>query len=302
MNKIHQINSIKEVHQSFGLASPKHPLISVIWAKDFPSMKPYEGMKYTSDLFMISMKDGIIGSIGYGRSSYDFTEGMLIFSKPRQVITVENKTVEDDANGWMLVFHPDLIRKSELGRTIDQYTFFDYEVHEALHLSDTEKATLTDLALTIESEINQNIDKHSQKLMISTIELILDFCNRYYDRQFYIRTNHNKDLVAKFEHLIKQYYKSDNPLNIGVLSVKYCAKQLNMSANYLGDLIKIETGRSAKDHINEHVINKSKNMLLGSDRSISEVAYHLGFEYPQGFGKLFKSKVGMSPSQYRRMN
>lgn len=302
MKDIHQINSITEAHQSFGLTSPKHPLISVVWAKDFPSMKPYEGMRYTSDLFMVSMKDGVVGSMGYGRNSYDFTEGMMVFSRPHQVLTVENKTVEDEANGWMLIFHPDLIRKSELGRTIDEYTFFDYKVHEALHLSDEEQSTLMDLVLKIEREINQNMDKHSQKLMISTIELMLDFCNRYYDRQFYVRTNYNKDLVATFEQIIKEYYQSQSPTVLGVLSVKACAEKLNMSPNYLGDMIKTETGRSAKDYINDYVINKAKNMLLGSGESVSEIAFTLGFEYPQGLSKLFKSKVGMSPSQYRNLN
>lgn len=302
MKDIHRINSITEAHQSFGLESPKHPLVSVIWAKDFPDMKAYKGMKYTTDLFMISMKDGISGSMGYGRNSYDFTEGMMVFSRPRQVLTVENKTVEEEANGWMLIFHPDLIRKSELGRTIDEYTFFDYKVHEALHLSDEEKRTLIDLVLKIEREINQNMDKHSQKLMISTIELMLDFCNRYYDRQFYVRTNYNKDLVATFEQIIKEYYQSESPTLSGVLSVKACAEKLNMSPNYLGDMIKTETGRSAKDYINDYVLYKAKNMLLGSTDSVSEIAYSLGFEYPQGLSKLFKSKVGMSPSAYRNLN
>lgn len=301
-NDILQIKSIKEVHDTLGLPAPKHPLISIIWAKDFPDVKQFVGLKYVSQLFNISMKDGIEGAMGYGRNSYDFTEGMMVFSRPQQVLTIQDKTIQEDAKGWMLMVHPDLFRKSELAQSIDSYSFFDYEVNEALHLSDEEKETLTDLVLKIEKEINQNIDKHSQKLMISTLELILDFCNRYYDRQFYVRTNYNKDLISKFNHIIRDYYKSDRPLSSGVLSVKSCAEQMNMSPNYLGDLIKAETGRSAKDHINDYVIDRAKNLLLGGGDSISEIAYSLGFEYSQGFGKLFKSKVGMSPSQYRNIN
>ncbi|WP_353779730.1 helix-turn-helix domain-containing protein [Winogradskyella sp. 3972H.M.0a.05] len=302
MEDIFHIKSITEANKLFGMPPPKHPLVSVMWAKDFPDFNRYKGVKFNTDLFMISLKDGITGSMGYGRNSYDFNEGTLIFSKPNQVMSSEEKNIEDNSKGWMLLFHPDLIRKSELGSTISNYTFFDYEVHEALHLSDEEQETITELIHKIEKEYNQNIDKHSQKLIISNIELILDYCMRYYDRQFYVRTNLNQDHVSEFEHLLKEYFASEKPSELGLPSVRYCGEALNMSPNYLSDLLKKETGKNAKDHIYAFVVNKAKNRLLGTTNSISEIAYDLGFEYPQHFSKLFKSKTGMSPAKYRSMN
>ena len=302
MDEIFHIKSITEANRLFGRTAPKHPLVSVMWAKDFPDYNEFRGYKLNTDLYMISFKDGITGSLGYGRNSYDFTEGTMVFSKPNQVLTVEEKNIEDDAKGWVLVFHPDLIRKSPLSTVIGSYTFFDYEVHEALHLSDDEKATLTDLVKKIEIEINQNIDKHSQKLIVSTIELILYYCNRYYDRQFYVRTNLHQDHIAEFEAFLKDYYNSEKPTELGLPSVKYCGEQLHMSSNYLSDLLKKETGKSAKDHIYAFIVNKAKNQLLGTTASISEIAYDLGFEYPQHFSKLFKKQSGMSPAKYRLQN
>ncbi|OSY86924.1 hypothetical protein WH52_14165 [Tenacibaculum holothuriorum] len=302
MKEIIHIKSITEINKTFGLPAPKHPLITVMWAKDFPDFSQYYGVKYNSDLFSISLKDGIEGVLGYGRNNYDFEDGTMIFSKPNQVLSIEEKTVAEDAKGWSIIFHPDLIRKSELGKNINTYSFFDYEVHEALHLSEDEKATLTDLVKKIELEINQNIDKHSQKLINSTLELILDYCNRYYDRQFYVRTNLHQDHVTEFENLLRTYFTSEKPSTLGLPSVKYCGEQLNMSPNYLSDLLKKETGKSAKDHIYAFVVNKAKNKLLGTTNSVSEIAYDLGFEYPQHFSKLFKKQTGISPAKYRLQN
>lgn len=301
MSDIIQIKSITECHKAMALAPPKHPLVSLINLKDLTGME-YGGDRFTSDLYMISLKDGASGSMGYGRVSYDFTDGMMVFTKPNQVLYNENKEIEPDAKGWVLLFHPDLIRKSELGKNIDQYSYFSYEVHEALHLSDDEKKTLTDIVRKIEQEYQLNIDKHSQKLIISNIELLLDYCNRYYDRQFYVRTNHNQDLVSKFEKLLHEYYNSEKPGELGIPSVRYCGEQMNMSPNYLSDLLKKETGKNAKDHIYYHITNRAKNKLLGTTLSVSEIAYDLGFEYPQHFSKLFKKKTGISPAQYRNQN
>ena len=302
MNEIINIKSITETNKLFGLASPKHPLVAIMWAKDFPDFSQYYGIKYNSDLFSIALKDGMEGRLGYGRNNYDFEDGTMVFSKPNQVLSIEEKTVVKDAKGWVLIFHPDLIRKSELSKRIGNYRFFDYEVHEALHLSEEEKATLTDLVNKIEIEINQNIDKHSQKLIVSTIELILDYCNRYYDRQFYVRTNLHQDHISEFESFLKDYFNSEKPTELGLPSVKYCGEQFNMSSNYLSDVLKKETGKSAKDHIYAFVVNRAKNKLLGTTESISEIAYDLGFDYPQHFSKLFKKQTGMSPAKYRVQN
>lgn len=302
MNEIVHIKSIAESRKLFGMPPPKHPLVSIMWAKEFPDFGQYQGIKFNTDLYMISFKDGITGSMGYGRNTYDFSEGTMVFSKPGQVLSSEEKNIAEDSKGWALLFHPDLIRRSELSKTIGNYSFFEYEVHEALHLSDEEKDILSDLIRKIEIEISQNIDKHSQKLIISTIELLLDYCNRYYDRQFYVRTNLHQDHVSDFERLLKSYYNSELPSTLGLPSVKYCGEQLHMSPNYLSDMLKKETGRSAKDRIHQFVINRAKNKLLGSTQSISEIAYDLGFEYPQHFSKLFKKRTGISPNKYRLQN
>ncbi|USD39744.1 AraC family transcriptional regulator [Ferrimonas sp. SCSIO 43195] len=200
------------------------------------------------------------------------------------------------------MFHPDLIRGSALGQAIDSYHFFDYEVNEALHLSDLEKRNITELVLKIESEIGQNLDAHSQDLIVTNIELLLKYCSRYYDRQFYTRTNLNSDISQKFSALLKSYYYEQQQLEAGVPSVRYCAEQLNISTSYLSDLLKKETGRNAQDHIHHFVINKAKTLLLSSDATVSQIAFQLGFEYSQHFSRLFKAKVGQTPRDYRSVH
>ncbi|MCT4644410.1 MAG: helix-turn-helix domain-containing protein [Carboxylicivirga sp.] len=293
-----EINTITQIHDAIGIAKPKHPLVSVIPIKHL-SDYDYGDFTYVMNLYHISLKTGISGEITYGRNSYDFQEGTMVFSKPQQSMAYgENKTTEE--GGWSLFFHPDLIRKSELGKTIDQYNFFSYDAFEALHLSEDERESLTDLIRKIEKEYSQNIDQHSQELIIANIELILKYCARYYDRQFYTRTNINKDSASQFEQLLKVYYNSDKPLNMGVPTVKYCAEQLNMSSHYLSDMLRKETGKSAQEHIYNFLINKAKTKLLASSDTVSQIAYELGFDYPQHFSKLFKSKAGNSPAEYRK--
>jgi AraC-like DNA-binding protein len=302
MNNIITISAITQAHQILGLQPPKHPLVSLINIKDFPVDIDFGDVRFMLELYMVSLKDGVSGSMGYGRNSYDFTNGTMVFSKPDQVLFTESKEIEADAKGWMLLFHADLIRKSELGKLMDTYSYFSYDVHEALHLSEDEKWTLTDLVRKIEMEYNQNIDKHSQKLIVSNIGLLLDYCTRYYDRQFYVRTNLNQDLISNFDNLLKEYFNSEKPAELGLPTVQYCGTQLHMSPNYLSDLLKKETGKTAKDHIYSYIINRAKNKLLGTTGSISEIAFDLGFDYPQHFSKLFKKKTGMSPAKYRTLN
>lgn len=303
MKEIIRLKSISEVHRFLGLPKPNHPLVSVIELNDDIVNFDYGDNKYLFDFYQVNLKRGFSGSLIYGRNSYDFEDGTLIFIKAGQVIQMEKLPEKvENSSGWTLLFHPDLIRKSELGKTIDDYSFFDYCLTEALHVSEKEIISLNALVNKIQIEYNQNIDKHSQELIIANIEILLKYSKRYYDRQFYTRTNLNKDLISKFERLMTKYYQSDSPSQHGVLSVKYCADSLNMSSNYLGDLIKNETGRSAKDHIHDYIIEKAKTNLIGSNDTVSEIAYGLGFEYPQSFNKLFKAKTGMSPSEYRNLN
>lgn len=302
MKEIIRIKSITEVHDFYGFEKPKHPLISVLPIDERMTNFNYGDNRYTLDFYQISLKEGIRGTLSYGRSTYDFQEGTMTFIKPNQVLRIENNAAYKGSKGWTLLFHRDLIRRSELGKAIEYFSFFDYEANEALHLSIDEKNALTEFVQKIEKEYNQNIDKHSQDIIIANIDMILKYCKRYYDRQFYTRTNLNKDLISKFEEVMRDYYRSDKPFEKGVLSVKSCAQSLNMSSNYLGDLVKTETGRNAKDHIQDYVIDLAKTKIIGSTQSISEIAYSLGFEYPQGFNKLFKAKTGFSPSQYRNLN
>ena len=302
MSEIIRIETVSQVHEFYELKKPNHPLVSVIPINDTITNFDYGDVSYALNLYQISLKMGISGSLSYGRNSYDFQEGTMVFTQPNQVLRITDQREIQGSSGWTLFFHPDLIRKSELGKTIEQYAFFSYDAHEALHLSEKERKSLTELAKKIEEECSLNIDRHSQKLIISNIELLLDYCTRYYDRQFYTRTNLNKDFVTKFEALLKDYYQSEKPLELGMLSVKQCGAELNMSAHYLSDLLKKETGMNAQEHIYQYVISRAKTLLLSSKESISQIAYSLGFEYSQHFSKLFKSKTGMSPGAYRNLN
>ncbi len=299
-----RINSISQAHQAMGLPKPKHPLVTVVHTRDFESEQDFNGVRIINNLYQITLKEAGCGNLLYGKNSYDYEEGTLVFTSPGQVTMFEGDLPsEDDSNeGWILAFHPDLIRKSTLSAKIDNYSFFHYDVNEALHLSEEELGTIEDLLDKIVKEYSQNLDKHSQNLIISNIELLLDYCTRFYDRQFYTRTNLNTDVVSKFERLLKAYYQSEEVIEQGLPNVQYLAKELNLSSKYLSDLLKKETGKTAQEHIHLFVIERAKNTLLNSGQSISEVGYSLGFEYPQHFSNLFKLKTGMSPSEFRNLN
>ncbi|MEL6944966.1 MAG: helix-turn-helix domain-containing protein, partial [Bacteroidota bacterium] len=236
--------------------------------------------------------------------AYDYEEGTLIFTAPEQVMEYGDtfKYNDEDNEGWVLAFHPDLIRKSDLVSKINTYSFFYYDINEALHLSDKERGMIEDLLGKIINEYSQNLDRHSQHLIISNIQLLLDYCVRFYDRQFYTRTNINSDIISKFDRLLRKYYQSNKVQELGIPNVEYCGKELGISPNYLSDLLKKETGKTAKEHIHLFIIEKAKNSLLNSNDSISEIGYDLGFEYPQHFSNLFKRKTGVTPRAYRNLN
>lgn len=305
MNDIIHIPSIARVYDFLHAEVPPHPLITVI--RRWPASKvDLATARFTSDLYYMALKREIRGSFTYGRSSYDFREGTMIFIGPGQVATfshaVENANVETPSEGWTMLFHPDLIRKSPLGKAIHEYSFFGYEINEALHLAEKERQFLNTLADTIEQEIHQNMDRHSQELIVQNLETILKYCNRYYDRQFYTRTNMNADIVTKFEQFLRTYFSSDELLENGLPSLDRCGQALGMSGPYLSDLLRTATGRSAKDHIHNHLIERAKTSLLNSGATISQIAFGFGFAYPQNFSKLFKAKTGMSPGEYRKQN
>lgn len=301
MAEFFHIESIAEVHRFFGLEKPLHPLISII--REWPAVDfDFGNTKVSGAFYILGMKGNVRGTFKYGRNSYDYEEGTLAFISPNQIAKFDSADAELDRGGWNILFHPDLIRKSELGKTIQNYSFFNYDVNEALHVSDSEKKILTELVDRIEIELRQNIDKHSQDLIIQNIETILKYCNRYYDRQFYTRTNWNKDIASQFENYLDSHFSSENLITKGIPTIGECGEAMNLSGSYLSDLLKVETGRSAKDHIHGFIIDKAKTLLLNSTSPVNEVAFSLGFEYPQHFSKLFKSKTGMTPSEYRTVN
>lgn len=304
MKAITNIDSISAMHQFLGLPTPEHPLISVTYAADQPDSIAIARGKYRMNLYMISLKTNCDAEILYGRNTLDFQEGTLTFTAPGQVFELmENMVTEKkDNEGWTLMFHPDFLRHSSLGRTIDKYSFFGYESYEALHVSDKEKKMLLEFVKNIKLEISQNMDKHSQELIIHNLESILKYSNRYYDRQFYTRTNLNKDYLVRFENFLKDYFSAPDLVEKGLPTVQQCGAALNMSGYYLSDLLKAETGKSAKEYIQLHLVEQAKNKLLGTNASVSEIAFELGFEYPQHFSKLFKAQTGLSPSEYRNQN
>lgn len=305
MEQIIHIESIAQVYHYLHADGPPHPLITLIrrWPKTDLDLTQ---VKFTSDLYLLAMKREIKGSFQYGRSFYDFQEGTMIFIGPGQVANFSHAALNADketpSQGWTLLFHPDLIRKSELGKLMHKYSFFGYDTNEALHLSEKERRFLNTLSDTIDEEINQNMDRHSQELIVQNLETILKYSSRYYDRQFYTRTNLNQDFVSKFEQYLKSYFTSEALINQGAPTLNQCGEALNISGPYLSDLLRAETGRSAKDHIHGYLIEHAKTILLNSTDSVSQVAFTLGFDYPQNFSKLFKSKTGMSPSEYRNLN
>lgn len=288
-------NTIKE-YNDFNNHETLHPLVSVI---DFSKAEMRTGSKMNFNLYCIFLKDVKCGDLKYGRHYYDYQEGTLVFVSPGQIVDVENKTDSYQPMGHGLAFHPDLIRGTSLAKAIDDYNFFSYYNSEALHLSLKERQLVLDLFTKINNELQQSIDKHSKKLLASNIELLLNYCERFYDRQFITRDTVNKGVLESFEEMLNSYFKSEKPYSIGLPSVAYCAEELHFSANYFGDLIKKETGKSAQEFIQEKIIDVAKNKIFENDKSVSEIAYELGFKYPQHFIRLFKKRVGSTPNEYR---
>ena len=233
---------------------------------------------------------------------YDYQEGTLVFISPGQIVEVEDFGQNFQPKGYALVFHPDLIHGTSLGRHIQDYSFFGYQSNEALHLSERERKIVLDCFSKIEYELEHAIDKHSKRLIVSNIEMVLNYCVRFYDRQFITRDNVHKGILERFENLLNEYFQSEKPQTIGLPSVAYCASELNLSANYFGDLIKKETGKTAQEYIQSKVIDVAKEKIFDQSKSVSQIAYELGFKYPQHFTRLFKQRVGQSPNEYRSLN
>jgi AraC-like DNA-binding protein len=276
-----------------------HPLVSVI---DFSKTHQRTGSKMNFNLYCIFLKDVKCGDLKYGRATYDYQKGTLVFLSPGQILDIENKIDLYQPMGHGLVFHPDLIKGTSLAKTISDYHFFSYHTNEALHLSAKEQQLVLDLFAIIDTELQQSVDKHSKKLIASNIELFFNYCERFYDRQFITRENVNKGILEKFEDLLNNYFSSEKPYSIGLPSVAYCADELHLSANYFGDLIKKETGKTAQEYIQNKIIDVAKERVFDADKSIAQITYELGFKYPQHFIRLFKQRTGVTPNEYRSLN
>lgn len=298
MSKINHIRSIGEYSEMRG-GNTLHPLINVL---DNEHLDLLPTASYSFDFYCIFLKETKCGDLRYGKELYDYQEESLVFVAPRQILAVEKYLPGIKPKGKSLLFHADFIKNTALKSIIQDYGFFAYTSNEALHLSKKERKTVLNIFETIEAELQENLDKHSKTLVISHLQLLLNYSTRFYDRQFITREHVNKGILEKFETLLNDYFSSDKPQNVGLPTVSYCAGELNLSANYFGDLIKKETGTSAQEYIQSKVIDLAKEKIFSIDKSISEVAYELGFKYPQHFTRLFKQKVGVSPNGFRQMN
>lgn len=294
-----KIESITQLHSEFGITKPDHPLITVIDLSKARVPKQMLHQKITTPFYNITLKTKTSATFKYGREYFDFAEGMLLGLAPNQIVEIEETSEKGEMSGWSLYFHPDLIRGSDLIHKIEDYGFFSYQTNEALHLSEKEKETIDQIKTKIIEEYQSNLDSFSTDILTSNIELLLNYIQRFYSRQFITRKTKNTDVLSNFQRLLKAYYTSENTSNMGLPKVSYFARQLNLSDSYLSDLLKNETGKHAQDHIHHFVIEKAKNRLLHTNNSISEIAYDLGFEYPQYFSRLFKKKTGLSPNHYR---
>ena len=298
MNKIEHFEHVFEYNDLLGVEI-LHPLVSVI---DLSKSRRIRHMRHTFGFYTLFLKEVRCGNLIYGRQYYDYQEGTIVAIAPGQIAGVEDNGEEFQPKGWALVFHPDLIRGTSLGRNIRSYSFFSYEANEALHLSEQERAIVVDCLHKIRTETEHAVDKHTRRLITANIELLLDYCMRFYERQFLTRSQVNSDLLIRFETLLDAYFSSDRPQSEGLPSVKYFAEQLHLSANYFGDLIKKETGRTAQDHIQLKLIDVAKERIFDVRKSVGEIAYELGFKYPQHFTRLFKKLTGLTPKEYRTPN
>ena len=299
MDRVIKLDNVDHYNSLYGLET-LHPLVSVVDLTK--ATKSVNHIQMTYGLYALFLKGAKNCDIKYGRQHYDYQEGTIVCFAPGQTAGVEmlNDVVQQEVYG--ILFHPDLIRGTSLGKTIKNYTFFSYSVSEALHLSDQEKETVMDCLKKISIELEHPIDKHSKALIAMNIELLLNYCMRFYERQFITRSSANIDSLTKFEQLLDEYFRSNLPVQDGLPSVKYFADKIYLSPNYFGDMIKKETGMTPQEHIQMKVIELAKEHIVETDETISEIAYTLGFQCPQHLSRLFKKRVGCTPNEYRLQN
>lgn len=283
-------------YNAFNNQETLHPLVSVI---DFSKANTRRLRKTYFGFYLIILKDVVCGDLRYGKNTYDYQEGTLVFIGPGQIFGTDGGEELYQPKGFGVVFHPDLIKGTSLGQRIQDYIFFSYQVSEALHISERERILVLDCFSKIQYELEHAVDKHSKMLLADNIELLLNYCLRFYDRQFITRDLANQGILERFERLLQEFFASEKPQEVGLPSVTYCAGELNLSPHYFGDLVKKETGKTALEYIQLKLIDEAKIRIHDPLLSISEIAYSLGFKYPQHFTRLFKNQVGMTPGEYR---
>lgn len=292
-------NSISQLMRHLGQPAPLHPMVALVDYDNVPPNVFENGTKINLDFYKVSFKNRFRGQVKYGQGHYDFEEGGLAFLKPKQIVITAGNT--DSYEGYVLYFHPDFIRNYPLGSSINQYGFFSYAVSEALFLSVKEKDIISNLFSTIAGELENNIDPFSQDVLVSQIELLLNYSNRFYNRQFITRKNVNHEIITSLDVLLDEYFVKNQGLKNGLPSVQYISKQLNLSPRYLSDMLSSLTGQNTQQHIQEKLIEKAKEKLSTTDQTVSEIAFELGFEHSQSFSKLFKAKTNLSPSEFRQL-
>lgn len=292
------IRSVSEFHRLLSLPEPRHPLVSVINLSESIFLEDDVWKGFVNSFYCVALKREAKGKIRYGRQHYDYDKGVLSFTAPNQVQYLDLQNMEC-GSGYLLIFHPDFLLRHSLAGTINNYGFFSYAVNEALHLSAEEEEDLIAILKKIDEECLR-IDKHTQEIVLSQIELLLNYSNRFYERQFITRKNHNHEVLAKFEQLVDAYFDTDAAARQGLLTVQYIAGKMNLSPNYLSDLLRVHTGQNTQQHIHVKLIEKAKEKLSVTDLSVSEIAYALGFEHAQSFSTLFKKKTNVSPLEFRQ--
>lgn len=296
------IKTISEYHRINDLPKPEHPLISVVRFEDIKYRKHDLTKAVTRDFYSVALKKNFHAKLRYGQQDFDFDEGVMHFMAPKQILSIEGTSEEDYKHtGWLVMIHPDFLWNTPLAKKIKHYEYFDYKVNEALHLSDKEETLVTDLIKNIANEYHTNMDTLSQDVIIAQLELLLTYSERFYQRQFMTRKISNHKILSQLETLLSDYFKEDALSHKGIPSVQFIADRLTISPNYLSRLLKLLTGQSTKQFIQDKVIDLAKEKLSTSENSVSEIAYALGFEHPQSFSKLFKAKVGQSPIEFRTL-
>ena len=299
--ELFRVKTISEFHRFRNLPKPEHPLISVINVADIKHSQGDPPMNLVFDFYSIALKRNFSAKMRYGQQQYDFDEGIMFFMAPGQVFRIEfDPDQEVKQSGWMLYIHPDFLWNTSLAKKIKQCEFFDYAVHEALFLSDKEEGTVSGILQNIQQEYRSNIDKFSQDVIIAQIELLLTYAERFYHRQFITRKITNHQILGRLEDILNDYFSSNDLVQKGLPTVQYIAGELNVSPGYLSGLLKVLTGQSTQQHIHEKLIEKAKEKLSTTELTVSEIAYELGFEHPQSFSKLFKTKTNLSPLEFRQ--